>query len=125
MFLVQSESTLWRLKFFVKDALEIQGKSAASTGGNTNDSNKNNNNNNSSNNNGNNKRKKEICDSIAKTAKKKSKKPSSWSFQNMPNGFCFGCISSEQASLVLIRIKSNRFVGGKQEHHFVVGFVDT
>ncbi|KAJ0045811.1 hypothetical protein Pint_06096 [Pistacia integerrima] len=72
----QSESTLWRLKFFVKDALEIQNKSAASTGGN-NDSNKNNNNNNSNNNNSNNKRKKEICDAIAKTAKKKSKKPSS------------------------------------------------
>ncbi|KAL3581445.1 hypothetical protein D5086_015777 [Populus alba] len=26
----QSETTLWRLKFFVKDALEVQGKSAAS-----------------------------------------------------------------------------------------------
>ncbi|XVE99357.1 hypothetical protein REPUB_Repub03eG0191100 [Reevesia pubescens] len=58
----QSESTLWRLKFFVKDAMEGRGKSAASTGGN---------------NNNNNKRKKEICDAIAKTAKKKSKKPSS------------------------------------------------
>lgn len=61
---MQSESTLWRLKFFVKDALEVQGKSAASTGGNNN-------------NNHNNKRKREICDAIAKTAKKKSKKPSS------------------------------------------------
>ncbi|KAJ6767884.1 TRANSCRIPTION FACTOR GTE1-LIKE [Salix koriyanagi] len=64
----QSESTLWRLKFFVKDALEVQGKSAASAGGQ-------NNNNNPSNNNNNNKRKREIYDAIAKTAKKRSKKP--------------------------------------------------
>lgn len=78
MFL-QSESTLWRLKFFVKDALEVQGKSSASmgmggnniaTGANNNHPNNNNNNNN------NNKRKKEICDAIAKTAKKKNKKAS-------------------------------------------------
>ncbi|KAJ6909406.1 hypothetical protein NC652_020404 [Populus alba x Populus x berolinensis] len=69
----QSETTLWRLKFFVKDALEVQGKSAASAGG------RNNNNSNtpSNNNNNNNKRKREICDAIAKTAKKRSKKPSS------------------------------------------------
>ncbi|KAK8482999.1 hypothetical protein V6N13_030037 [Hibiscus sabdariffa] len=60
----QSESTLWRLKFFVKDALESRGKSAMSTGGNNY-------------NNNNNKRKKEICDAIAKMAKKKSKKSSS------------------------------------------------
>ncbi|XVF83277.1 hypothetical protein PTKIN_Ptkin16aG0473500 [Pterospermum kingtungense] len=53
----QSESTLWRLKFFVKDALEGRGKSAASTGGNNN-------------NNRNNKRKREICDAIVRTAKK-------------------------------------------------------
>lgn len=58
---MQSESTLWRLNFFVKDALEGHGKSAASTGGN----------NNKNNNNNNNKRKKEICDAIAKTAKRK------------------------------------------------------
>ncbi|KAJ6720301.1 hypothetical protein OIU85_023514 [Salix viminalis] len=62
----QAESTLWRLKFFVKDVLEVQGKSAASTGGN--------NNKNTSNNN---KQKREICNAIAKTAKKRSKKPSS------------------------------------------------
>ncbi|KAG8651222.1 transcription factor GTE6 [Manihot esculenta] len=69
----QSESTLWRLKFFVKDALEVQGKNAASTGAN------NNNNSNTTatnNNNSNNKRKKEIFEAIAKTAKKKSKKAS-------------------------------------------------
>lgn len=70
---MQSESTLWRLKFFVKDALEVQGKSAASTGGNNN-------------NNHNNKRKREICDAIAKTAKKKSKKPSSWQHSIMVHG---------------------------------------
>ncbi|KAF9674849.1 hypothetical protein SADUNF_Sadunf10G0169600 [Salix dunnii] len=62
----QAESTLWLLKFFVKDVLEVQGKSAASTGGN--------NNKNTSNNN---KQKREICNAIAKTAKKRSKKPSS------------------------------------------------
>ncbi|KAI5575209.1 hypothetical protein POPTR_010G219200v4 [Populus trichocarpa] len=67
----QTESTLWRLKFLVKDVLEVQGKSAASTGGN------NNNNNNNKNTSNNNKRKREICDAIAKTAKKRSKKPSS------------------------------------------------
>uniref|UniRef100_A0A2P2LUJ2 Transcription factor GTE6 n=1 Tax=Rhizophora mucronata TaxID=61149 RepID=A0A2P2LUJ2_RHIMU len=66
----QSESTLWRLKFFVKDALEAQVKAVASTGGNNN----NNYNNTTNNSNSNNKRKKEICDAIAKTAKKKSKK---------------------------------------------------
>lgn len=52
---IQSESTLWRLKFFVKSALEVQAKSAAVKG---ND----------------NKRKREICDALAKTAKKRSKK---------------------------------------------------
>ncbi|XP_058092357.1 transcription factor GTE1-like isoform X3 [Magnolia sinica] len=49
----QSESTLWRLKFFVKGALEA--KSSASK-------------------NQDNKRKREICDAIAKSAKKRSKK---------------------------------------------------
>lgn len=74
----QSESTLWRLKFFVKDALQGQGKPAASVGGNINDNNnENNNNNNVNNNNNNSKRKREICDAIAKTAKKKSKKVAS------------------------------------------------
>uniref|UniRef100_A0A6N2LT09 Bromo domain-containing protein n=1 Tax=Salix viminalis TaxID=40686 RepID=A0A6N2LT09_SALVM len=67
----QSESTLWRLKFFVKDALEVQGKSAASAGGQNNNNTPGNNNNN----NNNNKRKREIYDAIAKTAKKRSKKP--------------------------------------------------
>ncbi|CAN1130211.1 Transcription factor GTE1 [Linum perenne] len=66
----QSESTLWRLKFFVRDALEAQGKAAAaSTGGNNNNDEKN------TNTNSNNKRKREICDDIAKTGKKRSKKP--------------------------------------------------
>ncbi|XP_031741532.1 transcription factor GTE1 isoform X2 [Cucumis sativus] len=67
----QSESTLWRLKFFVKDALEVHAKSSASTGGGNNQNHTNSNNINS-----NNKRKKEICDAIARTAKKKSKKAS-------------------------------------------------
>ncbi|XP_072979016.1 transcription factor GTE1-like [Typha angustifolia] len=52
----QSKSTLWRLKFFVKEALELQAKSSASKGDD------------------NSKRKKEICDALAKTAKKRSKK---------------------------------------------------
>ncbi|OWM87580.1 transcription factor GTE6-like isoform X2 [Punica granatum] len=77
----QSESTLWRLKFFVKDTLEAQGKTSTSAGGTTNTTGPNNNNNNNSNNRNNvafnsNKRKKEICDAIAKTAKKRNKKPS-------------------------------------------------
>ncbi|XP_043698402.1 transcription factor GTE6-like [Telopea speciosissima] len=53
----QSESTLWRLKFFVKEALEGHGKSSGSKGGNENS-----------------KRKREICDALAKTAKKRGKK---------------------------------------------------
>ena len=68
---MQRESTLWRLKFFVKDALEIQGKSSASMGGNNTATTTNNNHPTTNNNN---KRKKEICDAIAKTAKKKNKK---------------------------------------------------
>ncbi|KAK8574575.1 hypothetical protein V6N12_062265 [Hibiscus sabdariffa] len=62
----QSESTLWRLNFFVKDALESRGRSKSkSRGGN--------------NNNKNDKRKKEMCDATAKAkaANKKSKKTSS------------------------------------------------
>lgn len=61
MFVWQSESTLWRLKFFVKEALQVQGKSVASTGD-------------TNNNNDNNKRKREICDALAKTSQKRSKK---------------------------------------------------
>ncbi|KAJ4965512.1 hypothetical protein NE237_017361 [Protea cynaroides] len=53
----QSESTLWRLKFFVKGALESSGKSSVSMGGNDYS-----------------KRKREICDALAKTAKKRGKK---------------------------------------------------
>lgn len=70
----QSESTLWRLKFFVKDSLEVQSRSLLNTGGLSNNNN-NNDNHNNNNNNTNNKRKREICDAIAKTAKKKNKKP--------------------------------------------------
>jgi len=74
VFLIQSESTLWRLKFFVKDSLEVQSRSSLNTGGLSNNNNNDNHNNNNNNIN-NNKRKREICDAIAKTAKKKSKKP--------------------------------------------------
>ncbi|KAL1535696.1 transcription factor GTE6 [Salvia divinorum] len=63
----QSESTLWRLRFFVKDTLQLQMKSSTSTGGNNGDNNQN----------CNNKRKRDIPESLAKTAQKKSKKPPS------------------------------------------------
>ncbi|OIW01464.1 hypothetical protein TanjilG_30938 [Lupinus angustifolius] len=56
-----SETTLWRLKLFVKEVLEVQGKnSGTNKGGNEIHSN--------------NKRKGEICGAIAKTSKK-TKKP--------------------------------------------------
>ena len=66
MFFLQSESTLWKLKFFVKDTLPLQMKSSTSTGGNNNGDN---------NQNCNNKRKRDVPESLAKTAQKKSKKP--------------------------------------------------
>lgn len=59
----QSESTLWKLKIFVKEALKVQGKSTASMGDNHQHHNDNNN-----------KRKREICDALAKTSQKRSKK---------------------------------------------------
>ncbi|CAL9158073.1 transcription factor GTE1-like isoform X1 [Musa acuminata AAA Group] len=55
----QSEITLWKVKFFVKGALELQAKNCASKA----DDNL--------------KRKKEICDALAKTARKRNKKLSS------------------------------------------------
>lgn len=74
---MQTESTLWRLKFFVRDAIEVQSKSPASMGGNTNNANNHNSGNKTNNiSNATNKRKREISDAIVKTAKKKSKKPS-------------------------------------------------
>lgn len=65
----QSESTLWKLKFFVQDVLHAQGKSPASIKTN---------NVNTSNilNNNNNKRRREIYDVLAKSSQKRSKKPS-------------------------------------------------
>ncbi|OIT38342.1 PREDICTED: transcription factor GTE6-like isoform X2 [Nicotiana attenuata] len=68
----QSELTLWRLKFFVKDALEVQGKST-SKGDNSNSVNLAATNPNIS---AASKRKKEICDALVKNAKKRNKKPS-------------------------------------------------
>ncbi|CAL9131749.1 unnamed protein product [Musa textilis] len=59
LFLMQSEITLWKVKFFVKGALELQAKNCASKA----DDNL--------------KRKKEICDALAKTARKRNKKLSS------------------------------------------------
>ncbi|XP_057781485.1 transcription factor GTE6-like [Salvia miltiorrhiza] len=64
----QSESTLWKLKFFVKDTLQLQMKSSPSTGGNNNGDN---------NQNCNNKRKRDMPESVAKTVQRKSKKPTS------------------------------------------------
>lgn len=68
----QSESTLWKLKFFVQDVLHTQGKSPVSVKtNNINTSNLLNNNNNN-----NNKRRREFYDALAKSSQKKSKKPS-------------------------------------------------
>ncbi|KAJ8530645.1 hypothetical protein K7X08_023526 [Anisodus acutangulus] len=64
----QSESTLWKLKFFVQDVLHAQGKCPASIGAN--------NVNNSTLLNNNNKRRREICDALAKSSQKRSRKPS-------------------------------------------------
>ncbi|KAL9161873.1 hypothetical protein ABFS82_07G049700 [Erythranthe guttata] len=63
----QSESTLWKLKFFVKDTLQTQMKNATNTGAN-------NNNNGENNQNGNNKKRREMCDGLAKTPPKRTKK---------------------------------------------------
>lgn len=65
---LQSETTLWRLKVFTKDALELQERSAAPIAEANNPINPTNNI--TSNNN---KRKKAICDALAKTAKKRTK----------------------------------------------------
>ncbi|CAK8532922.1 unnamed protein product [Lathyrus sativus] len=54
----QSESTLWRLNFFVRDALEVQSKNSGSMDVEENP---------------NNKRKRELCDAIAKVSRKKKK----------------------------------------------------
>lgn len=65
----QSELSLWRLKFFVKDALEVQGKSA-SKGDTSNSDNVAATNPNIS---AASKRKREICDALVKNAKKQNK----------------------------------------------------
>lgn len=70
----QSESALWKLKFFVKAALEVQGKSSMAVDV---DSTHDRSNNYGGNNNSNKKRKKEICNAISRTAKKRSLKPAS------------------------------------------------
>ncbi|KAG5585578.1 hypothetical protein H5410_046012 [Solanum commersonii] len=68
----QSELTLWRLKFFTKDALEVHGKSS-SKGDNSNSANVAAANLNIS---AASRRKREICDALVKNAKKRNKKPS-------------------------------------------------
>ncbi|KAF8025728.1 hypothetical protein BT93_F2535 [Corymbia citriodora subsp. variegata] len=70
----QSQYTLWRLKFFVKGALEVQGKSSVVVDVDNNHDCRNNNNGNDNNNK---KRKKDICNAIARTAKRRSLKASS------------------------------------------------
>ncbi|EEF29679.1 bromodomain-containing protein, putative [Ricinus communis] len=79
----QSESTLWRLRVFVKDALKDMGTNAMGMGGSNNDENKDNikiNNKKSKNTaataTNNNKRRREICDAITKTSAKKARKTS-------------------------------------------------
>ncbi|XP_072072750.1 transcription factor GTE6 isoform X7 [Arachis hypogaea] len=54
----QSQSTLWKLKYFIEEALEKQSKNSGSTSGNENHNNKN-------------KRKQELCDAVAKASKNK------------------------------------------------------
>ncbi|XP_057762937.1 transcription factor GTE6-like isoform X3 [Arachis stenosperma] len=54
----QSQSTLWKLKYFIEEALEKQSKNSGSTSGNENHNNKN-------------KRKQESCDAVAKASKNK------------------------------------------------------
>lgn len=64
----QSESTLWRLKYFVKDVLKVKCKSSSKDDNNDITSRQ------AANNHENNivsKRKREICDALAKTAKKR------------------------------------------------------
>ncbi|KAE7996442.1 hypothetical protein FH972_001168 [Carpinus fangiana] len=63
----QSEYTLRRLKVFVKDNLKVHGRSSEGISGNNKDKNENNKKNNS-------KRRREICDALAKTAVKRTKK---------------------------------------------------
>ncbi|XP_073123621.1 transcription factor GTE1-like isoform X2 [Henckelia pumila] len=70
----QSESTLWRLKYFVKDVLKVKRKSSSKDENNDITSREA-----AADNHDNNivsKRKREICDALAKTAKKLKKKPS-------------------------------------------------
>ncbi|KAK4756081.1 hypothetical protein SAY87_009838 [Trapa incisa] len=71
----QSDSTLWRLKFFVKDTLEVQGKTAASVGGATNTTAANTNNYSNHHNNAAFNSTKRICNALMKKAKKRNKKP--------------------------------------------------
>ncbi|EXB80110.1 Transcription factor GTE1 [Morus notabilis] len=81
----QSESTLWRLKFFVNDNLEGEGDGSGLASVDDDDNNReedpsndnNTNNIDNSNKNNNYKRKREISDAIAKAAKKKRQKPNS------------------------------------------------
>ncbi|KAL3735989.1 hypothetical protein ACJRO7_025013 [Eucalyptus globulus] len=70
----QSQCTLWRLKFFVKGALEDQGKGSAVVDVNDNHHDRSNNNNGNDNNT---KKRKEICNASARTAKRRSLKASS------------------------------------------------
>ncbi|KAL6501106.1 hypothetical protein OROHE_025303 [Orobanche hederae] len=66
---VQSESTLWRLRFFVKDVLEDRSKSDKNNMTAVGAANEHDNNNIVS------RRKKQICDALAKTAKRRKKGP--------------------------------------------------
>lgn len=63
---MQSDYTLWRLKVFVKDALELQEKATGDIAFNNNE--------NSEDKKNNSKRKKEFCDGQAKTTAKRAKK---------------------------------------------------
>ncbi|KAL5840957.1 hypothetical protein ACOSQ3_013644 [Xanthoceras sorbifolium] len=73
----QSELTLWRLKVFVQQSLKVSGRSSGDMGGNNNNNNDENNDsneNNKKNNKNNAKRRREFCDTLTKTAIKRTKK---------------------------------------------------
>lgn len=89
---MQSEYTLWRLTAFVKDSLKGQARNPGGISGSGN-----NNDNNDDNKKSSSKRKREICDALAKTAVKRTKKLSSlWpAIAACSSLMLFGCIACE------------------------------
>lgn len=105
IFLMQSEITLWKVKFFVKGALELQAKNCASKA----DDNL--------------KRKKEICDALAKTARKRNKKLSSlwcWVCKNKSSYYLPETLVTCALLKLLPRIKFLASRDDCESNHFVV-----